>query len=404
MANVFKTTLRIAAAALVLAALVLAFNWDKAQRLYTVLTLFDEQKIVENFSNMDRAFPTLPLAHQQNVFNYAKSLRQLPDSFTYRGKVTATDEFLARRATTALMVVKDDVITFEDYYLGTQDTDKRISWSMAKSFVAVLFGMQVDAGTVDIEKTVGSYLPEMAGSGYDKVKVKHVLQMSSGVKWDEDYLDFNSDINKMGRLLALGGSLDEMTTVLEKESPAGEAFHYVSMDTHVIGMILRRVTGKSLVDLLQENIWNQIGMEGNAAWITDSNQTAFALGGLNVRTRDYARFGRLLVNNGNWEGKQLVSSNWITAATTPGSDYLKSAKNKLGYGYQIWLPPEAKPGEFFCVGVYGQYIYINQAENIVIVKNSADRNFMESYNSKQETIAFFRSVVKSLASSADTAP
>jgi CubicO group peptidase (beta-lactamase class C family) len=220
--------------------------------------------------------------------------------------------------------------------------------------------------------------------------------MSSGVKWDEDYQDFNSDINKMGRVLAIGGSLDEMTTELEIESVPGKIFHYVSMDTHVIGMIVRRVTGKTLVELLQKNIWDKIGMESNADWITDSQGAAFALGGLNVTTRDYARFGRLLVNNGLWHDEQLVSVDWIKEATTANADYLQSTKDKLGYGYQIWLPPLAESGEFFCVGVYGQYIYVNQKENVVIVKNSADKGFQDDLNSKQETMAFFREVVNSL--------
>jgi len=372
------------------------FNWDKVNRLYNVLTLFDEERIVNNFSNMGKVFLTQTISQNGTIFKFNKSLEQLPQTFTYKGKVTAVDEFLKRRATTALLVIKNDNIAFEKYYLDTTENDRRISWSMAKSFVSILFGMQVDAGKIDIEKSVGFYLPEMKNSGYENVKIRHVLQMSSGVKWDENYLDFNSDINKMGRLLAIGGSLDKMTTELESERTPGEEFHYVSMDTHVIGMLVRRVSGKSLVQLLQENIWNKLGMEGDAKWITDSTQTAFALGGLNLRTRDYARFGRLLLNNGRWNEQQIVSADWIKAATTPGSDYLKPAENTLGYGYQIWLPPRAIPGEFFCVGVYGQFIYVNQAKNIVIVKNSADRNFMESYGSKQETIEFFRAIVKSL--------
>jgi CubicO group peptidase (beta-lactamase class C family) len=399
-AYTLKIFRKIIVVVVILVAVALLANLAKIQRLYTVLTLFDQNNIVENFSNMDQAFLTLPLLAGQKVFDYANSPHKLPDSFIYKNKVTLVDEFLQRRATTALIVVKNDAITFEDYYLGTQASDTRISWFMAKSFVAVLFGMQVDAGTIDIEKNVVDYLPEMLGSGYANVKVKHVLQMSSGVKWDENYLDFNSDINKMGRLLAIGGSLDQMTTQLNSDIMPGQAFHYVSMDTHVIGMILRRVSGKSLVQLLQQNIWNKIGMESDAAWITDSHQSAFALGGLNVTTRDYARFGRLLVNSGNWNGSQLVSKDWIEAATTPGAEYLKPGKGKLGYGYQIWLPPQATPGEFFCVGVYGQFIYINQPENIVIVKNSADRDFMDSIGSKQETLEFFRAVVSLLKTTA----
>ncbi len=378
--------------------ILVVFNWEKVNRLHAVITLFDQERIVGNFSNMDEVFLTKAISKSKNIYQLSSSLKQkpLPLIFNYRGKKLSVDDYLKRRATTALIVIKNDEVTFENYYLDTKSSDKRISWSMAKSFVGILFGMQVDAGKVDIEKTVGFYLPEMKGSGYEKVKIKHVLQMSSGVKWNEDYFDFNSDINKMGRLLAIGGSLDEMATELVAESTPGEKFHYVSMDTHVIGMIVRRVSGQSLVSLLQDKIWNKLGMEGDATWITDSNDTAFALGGLNVRTRDYARFGRLLLNNGNWNGKQLVSKNWVQESIEAGSPYLESGVNKLGYGYQIWLPQEGISGEFFCVGIYGQFIYVNQQENIVIVKNSADKNFRDEHNSKQETMAFFRAIVTSL--------
>jgi CubicO group peptidase (beta-lactamase class C family) len=379
----------------ILITMLVTFNWDKVSRLHSVITLFDKEVIVDNFSHMEDAFWAEKISKSASPYPFALQDRNLPHKFAYQNDVIAVDEFLKRRTTTALLVLKNDKITYEKYYLGTKSNDKRISWSMATSFVSVLFGMQVDEGKINIENTVGFYLPEMEGSGYEKVKVKHVLQMSSGVKWDENYLDFNSDINKMGRLLAMGGSLDEMTTQLESESEPGKAFHYVSMDTHVIAMILRRVTGLPLVDLVQQELWNKIGMEGDAAWIVDSKDTAFALGGLNALTRDYARFGRLLLNNGSWENEQLVSKDWIQKSTTAGADYLSSNDGSLGYGYQIWLPPYAEQGEFFCVGVYGQYIYVNQKQDIVIVKNSADKLFKDGY-SKQETIAFFRAIVASL--------
>jgi CubicO group peptidase (beta-lactamase class C family) len=396
MQRFIKITKNILLAALFIFTVLVIFNWEKANRLHSVITLFDRELIVKNFSNMNKSFITQSVQKSDELFEFDTSLKPLPKKFYYREKSTSVDEFITRRATTALLVIKNDQITYENYFLDTQPTDKRISWSMAKSFVSILFGMQVDEGKINIENTVDFYLPEMKGSGYENVKVEHVLQMSSGVKWDEDYQNFNSDINKMGRVLAIGGSLDEMTTKLESESEPGKEFHYVSMDTHVIGMIVRRVSGKSLALLLQENIWQKLGMESSADWIVDSKGAAFALGGLNVTTRDYARFGRLLVNNGQWEDEQLVSEDWIKAATTANAGYLESTKDKLGYGYQIWLPTLAEEGEFFCVGVYGQYIYVNQKENVVIVKNSADKLFQDALNSKQETMAFFREIVKSL--------
>ncbi len=396
MKNIWQFSKKMLVILAILLTMVVTFNWDKVIRLHSVITLFDEDVIVNNFSHMDQVFLTQRILKSANPYQFDYQEKPLPTAFEYKTKSIAVDEFIKRRSTTALVVLKNDKITFEQYYLDTKANDKRISWSMAKSFVAVLFGMQVDAGKIDIEKTVGFYLPEMQGSGYEKVKIKHVLQMSSGVKWNEDYLDFNSDINKMGRLLAMGGSLDNMTIELESESVAGEEFHYVSLDTHVIAMILRRVTNQPLVELVQQHLWNKIGMEGDADWILDSNSNAFALGGLNASTLDYARFGRLLLNKGRWQNEQLVSQKWIEESTTAGADYLKPSESKLGYGYQIWLPPLAQPGEFFCVGVYGQYIYINQQQGVVIIKNGADKHFMDGY-SKQETIEFFRAIVASLS-------
>ena len=377
-------------------AVIVAFNHEQATRLYGTMTLFDDDKIVHNFSHMDEIFLTKPVKRSGEIYQFGSRPSDLPDSFTYRDEMVATDEFLGRRATTALLVIKDDKISFEQYYQGTTENDLRISWSMAKSFTVTLFGIAVHDGLIDIDAPVEKYLPEMTGSGYEAVPVRDVLQMSSGVLWNEDYGDFNSDINRMGRILAVGGSLDEFTATLVKEKPSGQEFHYVSMDTHIISMITRRVTGKSLIDLAEDHIWSKIGMESDAYWITDSQGVAFALGGLNMRSRDYARFGRLYLNNGNWNGEQIVPEAWIRAATSPASAHNRPGPDKFGYGFQWWLAPNARPGEFFAVGVYGQYIYINQPENIVIVKNSADRNFMDTRGSMLESISFFRAITDKL--------
>ncbi len=377
-------------------ATIIAFNHEKASRLYGTMTLFEKENIVHNFSHMDKIFLSSPIKRSGDIFKFGTSPNELPDSFIYRGEAVNRDEFLSRRATTALLVIKDDNISFEQYYQGTGADDLRISWSMAKSFTVSLFGIAVDDGLIDINASVEKYLPEMIGSGYEGVPVRDVLQMSSGVLWNEDYGDFYSDINHMGRILAIGGSLDEFTATLINEKPPGREFHYVSMDTHVIGMIARRVTGKSLVQQAAGHIWSKIGMESDAYWLTDSEGAAFALGGLNVTTRDYARFGRLYLNNGSWQGEEIIPAAWVKAATSPSSDYNKPGKNKFGYGFQWWLAPDARPGEFFAGGVYGQYIYVNQPENIVIVKNSADLGFMDERGSRHETISFFRAIADNL--------
>jgi len=375
------------------------FNWDKIERLQATVTLFDEDKIVHNFSHMDEAFEYIPFKKGSDAtFEFGSAPAPLPKSFVYMDETKDTREFLTRRATTALVVIKDDKITFEDYYLGTTENDKRISWSMNKSVVSALFGIYVEKGLIDIEKPVTDYVPMLVGSGYDGVKVKHVLQMSSGVSWNEDYSDFDSDINRMGRALSLGGSLDEVAASVKPGWEPGTKFFYASMDTHVLGMVLRSASGKSLPYLLEKHVWSEIQPEANGYWLTDGQGTAFALGGLNVRTRDYARFGRLFLNNGNWNGKQIIPENWVKASTTYDGVHVTPGPETFGYGYQWWLAPNARPGEYFAVGVYGQYIYINQPENILIVKNSADRGFMDEIGSMAESMEFFRSITDSLSS------
>ncbi|MBL4895140.1 MAG: serine hydrolase [Emcibacter sp.] len=396
MGKIFKIAGATMFVALIVFAGIVAFNYEQASRLYATMTLFDKQNILYNFSHMDKVFLSKPIKRSGSVFNFGHAPHDLPDSFTYRGETLATDEFLKRRATTALVVIKDDNITFEKYYQGTSENDLRISWSMAKSFTVTLFGIAVQEGLIDIDAPVEKYLPEMKGSGYEGVPIRDVLQMSSGVQWNEDYADFYSDINRMGRILAIGGSLDDFTTTLKNEKPSGQEFHYVSMDTHIISMIARRVTGKSLIAQVEEHIWSKIGMEADAYWITDSKDAEFALGGLNVRTSDFARFGRLYLNQGNWNGEQIVSKEWILAATSAASAHNKPGPGKFGYGFQWWLAPDARPGEFFAVGVYGQFIYINQPENMVIVKNSTDVDFMNALNSKHEAITFFRAITDKL--------
>ena len=148
----FKLINRVLLATLIITAIVIAFNWQNIGRLYTVITLFDKALIVNNFSNMSNAFFNKKIVHTGSPYMFETDLKPLPNSFIYRDHITHTDEFLARRATTALLVLKNNKIFYEKYFLGTTQQDKRISWSMAKSFVSILFGIQVDAGKIDINK------------------------------------------------------------------------------------------------------------------------------------------------------------------------------------------------------------------------------------------------------------
>ena len=359
---------------LVLVALgvLLAANADRIKRLMAVNSVFDADTIVQNFSSMDRAF----LVRELDVpirDGWTVDPQPLPETVNIAGTERDLEEVLSELDTTALVVVRDGTIIHESYRLGTTVDDRRISWSVAKSFMSGMYGTALERGQIaSLDDDVTVYVPELAGSAYEGASLRNILNMSSGVRFNEDYMDQGSDINRMGRTIALGGSLDDYTTELvERQFAPGTDWQYVSMDTHVAAWALRRATGESLHDLFAQT-YGPMGFRVAPYYLTDGEGTAFALGGLNMTTRDYARFGQLFLQNGEWDGEQLIPAEWVGESTRHSAPALSD--RGVGYGYQWWIPmPEQ--GDYFAVGIYGQYVYVDPARNIVIAKNAADREF-----------------------------
>lgn len=389
---------------IVVLVLILIVFFPTIKKLHHVIYLFDENKIVENFRTMDQYFPVKRLSSSANptIYPKAEKMNPLPPSFQYEGKEVETQWFLEGSKTTGLIVIQNDSITLEKYYLGNTPTTKNISWSLAKSFIATLFGIAVNEGHIkDLAQPVEEYVPELKGSGYQGVSIKDVLQMSSGVKFNEDYGDFNSDINRWGRAFALGNPQDSFAASLVREKTPGTFHHYVSMDTHVLGMILTRATKKSITQYMQEKLWDPMGMEHDAYWVIDNTDMELAFCGLNTTLRDYAKLGSLYLNNGKWRDQQIISKKWIKDSTTPDAPHLIPGDNpnsahELGYGYQWWIP-ESKDGEYIAQGVYNQTIYVNPKTRTVIVKLSANDLFNDkSYipSQYQATLEFFRTIAQ----------
>ena len=377
-------------------------SW-RIKRLLHAIHLFDEDKIVGNFLGMDQFFDTRTVHAPHTPFHFEYGLAfTLPEQFEMNGQMLNSAEWMQRTGTNGLLILKNDQVIYEEYFQGHCPTNRHISWSVAKSFVSALFGIAIERGYIrSIEETVTNYLPEMAGTGYDSVRIKDVLQMSSGVRFNEDYGDFNSDINRFGRIMAFGGSFSKFAQSLENERPPGTYLHYVSIDTQVLAMILMRSTGKNMTELLEQWLWQPLGMEHDAFWLTDSQGVEMALGGLNATLRDYAKFGRLYLHNGNWNGTQLVPADWVQASITPDAPHLMPGENDLsettrGYGLQWWIPNNPD-GEFMAIGIYNQFIYISPKDNLVIVKQSANPTFtQDDGRSSDESVAFFRAIAKSL--------
>lgn len=382
-----KWVIRIALTLVLAAVAVGIWKREEITRLLAVNSLFDGAKIVQNFSNMDAAFLHLPVPKGDGPVS------PLPKGEAF-ALPAAVEDWIAERTVTSLLILHDGEVVFEDYYQGTSEGDKRISWSVAKSYLSALVGILIDEGAIpSLDVAVTDYAPELQGGAYDGASLRQVLNMASGVTFDEDYLDQSSDINRMGRVLALGGKMDEFAAGLtETFAPAGEIWQYVSIDTHVVGMVVRGATGRSVTDLLSEKVIVPLGVEAEPYYLTDGVGTAFVLGGLNITTRDFARFGQMFLQKGQWQGQQIVPADWVTASTQPSAP---TQPGQFGYGYQWWIPEGAPAGVYLARGIYGQYIYIDTDRGVVIVSTAADRKFRES-GATQHNMDTFRLIAESL--------
>ena len=361
----------------------------------------------ETYLKMDEYFDTKEIHNSDNVFLFPeRNTVILPKEFKYENKLFNTQKYLDSSYTQGFLVLHEDSISYESYYLGQNKNTRHISWSVAKSFVSALMGIAIDEGFIkSIEDNVEKYLPELSKSGYNGVKIRELLQMSSGIKFDETYSDINSDINRYWRGFVLGESQDAFASTLKNKITPGTFNHYVSINTHVLGMIIVKTTGKSLTEYLEEKIWKIIGMEYNGYWLVDGEGMEMALGGLNATLRDYTKMGKLFLDSGRWKGLQIVPEEWVLESTSINGEHLEaksinSAHPNIGYGYQWWIPGNSQKygneEEFMAIGIYNQFIYVNRSTKTVIVKNSANKNYYDRFNnpyaSKMVAIELFREI------------
>ena len=399
-----KDFLKISYGVIFLLVIGLIFSIKPVTRLYKVIHLFDGNRISYNFRNMDKIFDIETIPKKAPVYKYKKQLKDLPESFYYKGQKQKTEKFLQDTDTTGLIIIKDDIILYETYSLGADENSKMISWSLAKSLISCLFGIAMEEGYIqDMDKPVDYYVPELKGTGYEGIPVVNVMQMSSGIKFDETYSNPKSDINRMGRVLALNTPIDAFVKSLEKEMPPGQKLHYVSMDTQVLYMVIRESLKKAGIrfsDYFGEKIWGKLGAESDCYWVVDNKKVELAFGGLNATLRDYAKFGSLYLHKGLFNGNRIVPEKWVKSSTKALKPFLEPgteiSKSNLGYGYQWWLPFN-NDGDFIALGIYSQYIYVYPKYNMVIAKTSAYANYNTDGAEKIcETIEFFREIARKL--------
>ena len=402
-----KTKLLIAAVAIAaIGAGTYSYFNTEIDRASTISTLFTGEEQYENFNRMAEMFPHVTMTASATPFQFGEGEKiTLPKSFAFADKDMDTTQFLQDTDTAALLVIQDGKVRYENYTLtGGRDVNW-LSMSVAKSFTSTLIGMAIEEGSIEsIEDPVTKYVPDLKDSAYDGVRIKDILQMSSGAAWNEDYGDPESDINRFGQIMALGGSFTEFTQKIKPERKPGTYNRYNSASTQVLGSLLLAATGKPIEQYMQEKLWTPLGMESDGIWMIDDDKVPMVFAGLNATARDYAKIGELFRNQGNWQGKQLVSADWVKASVTPDAPHLLPGENPLsdypmGYGYQWWVM-DGDQGEYSAIGVYNQFIYVNPSKDLVIVKLSANSEYgtTEDHSGDHEfdTIALFRAIGNAL--------
>ncbi|APH72986.1 serine hydrolase domain-containing protein [Aquibium oceanicum] len=375
------------------------------ERLKYASSLFSGARQDDTFGRVHEIFPvaTMTASPEPFVFPQGEPI-ELPQNFMHEGTAKDTMAFLGETDTVALLVIKDGAMRLERYWLTGSPTTTWVSMSVAKSFVSAALGIaQAEGGFGSVEEQIVDHLPELKGSAYDGARIKDVLQMSSGARWNEDYSDPNSDINRFVSIFAHGGSFNDFAATLEREHAPGTYNLYNSTDTQVLGMLLKKVTGRPIRDYMEEKLWHPLGMEHDAHWLIDETGMEMAYGGLNATARDYAKIGELYRNGGTCGGRQIVPADWVEASVTADAPHLKAGSTGLigtifSYGYQWWLPYDE--GEFSAIGVYNQFVYVHPGRGLVIVKLSASRNYGttndETSFRETETIHLFQAIGKAL--------
>ncbi|NIJ41743.1 CubicO group peptidase (beta-lactamase class C family) [Parvibaculum indicum] len=398
----WKIAIGAGVAAVAAIAAVGVWKWPEIQRARFVASMFSGQEQVERFRNMDAYFPVRAFRRGGPVSDLPQGETiDLPATYAYGGETRDTQAFLADTDTTGLMAVSQGRVVYENYRRGNDRDTRWISWSVGKSFISALIGIAVEEGHIaSIDDKLVDYAPELKGTSYDGVTIRNALEMSSGVAWNEDYSDPDSDISRFGRALAFGSSMVEFAKTLGRANEPGTVNLYNSLDAQMLGLVLLRATGESPSEYLEDRIWSKIGAEHDGYWVLDDTGMELAAGGVNVTLRDYARFGLLYLNGGKWNGERIVPADWVKASHTPDAPRLMPGKQELsdtvwGYGYLWWLP-RAADGPFAAVGIYNQFIYVDPAQDLVIVKTSANSDYgrtnEETSFREDETIALFEAM------------
>ena len=321
-----------------------------------------------NFADVGdyKKFPSMAVHRGGEVFQFRQSQAEfawkLPGKFAAGEEGRDMDAFLANHQTLALIVIRNDTLLTEKYFDGFSRESVIPVFSVAKSVVSALVGIALDEGTLrSVNDPITRYVTGFKHNGFGEITLEHLLNMRSGIIYSESYFNPFSEMAKF----YYGKHLDRYVLNSRIREAPGLHYDYISVNTQMLAMALENQAGIPLPQYLEEKIWKRIGMEYDASWSLDSkkHQRVKSFCCLNARPLDLAKFARLYLKEGNWEGEQIISREWVRRSISIDND----SKDSRGYPYHYhWRVLE--DGSFFAKGILGQYIYIDPSRNLIMMR------------------------------------
>lgn len=356
------------------------------------------------FRNQDQVWPVRVIRRGDAVRPLPSHARSLADlTFEVGGARLSVGDLMARRRTAGLLILKHGEIALERYGMGNGPESRWTSFATANSITATLVGAALHDGAIgSLDDACEQYLPRLCGSAYEGVTIRNLLRMCSGVAWREE-----NGINRLGKALVSRrpGSVLDLLRKLPSAQPQGVVSNYSSGESCLIGALVVAATGRSLADFCAETIWGPAGMEADGYWQLES-EGGLELGwfGVSARLRDFGRFGQLVLEDGEaFSGRRVLPPGWRDLVGQP--DSAPTAFGRLmpgspaGYGYHWWvvppLPGGVNNGAFSANGAYGQIIFVNPTEQVVVAIQSAWRQPHDN-DAEVEIVAMIRAAVRAL--------
>lgn len=327
---------------------------------------------VSTYRNIDRLFPTRTITAGTHPYPLPMAAKQLENvQFTWQGKKYDLFDYIALDSVTAMLVIKNGKVAYETYQRGNTEKTRWMSMSMAKSVTSTLAAVALHDGAIkSLDSQVVDYVPRLKGSAYEGVTIRNVLMMASGVKWTEAFTNPDSDRRALLRaqISQTPGSVMDLMASLTRVAEPGTANNYNTGESQVLAEVVHSAIKMPLADYLTQKIWQPFGMEHDAKWWLDSpNGMEIGGSGISATLRDFGRFGLFFMNGGQINGESILPPGWVKEATSPTT--LKDGK-PLNYGY-MWWPAQTeasiRDGAYSAIGMQGQNIYINPAQQVVIV-------------------------------------